>query len=360
MALPNTTPGANRSGSPKGTSKPSALANVAKMVVTGQGVKAPDQRLDLSYLDNVVEAAPEGTFNVIDAVEVTAVPNPAAQDEPTAEPVQSDPPAPPAQTQPAPDKQETGKDESGEPDEFAGKSAEDLKADLKRLRTEYGRQSNEVGDYRKFFDQFTAQMAKQNQQPAQSHPSSPPVSQPNQAGPVNTEDESQLLEMMLGKPKDFLNLVTNNIMGNIQNVGIKAQIEDLDKSNSDLFADESFKSWLGQVDPFVLQRADVDPRTRQFVFNTYRAMSGKAQSAQPAQTGRANGSIVDPNGASPAPRTNRQVTVTAAAGSGTPAKAPPATFSRKAMRDLAFKDPGKYSALAHEYTQAINEGRVTD
>jgi len=315
----------NRAASPRGT-------NVAKMVVMGQGgITAPEQTLDLSSLDNVCETAPEGTFNVAEAVEVKS-------DEPVT------PPTPPAEPQAAQDKEPaTVPAPDADPDgiddpQFKGKSRKELYESYKNLQALNGRMSNEVGDYRKFFDQFITNQANNKQPQAQAQTA------PNQ--PTPAKNDGELLELMLGDPEAFVEKVEQRLIGKLQSVGTQAEVQKVYQQNQDLMASDEFKTWaLENVDLSIRQLADRDPKTCNFIFNSYRALSGKQAPAEakPPQ---------------PAPR--NVVVSAAASGTGTPTKAPPKTWTRREVRELYANNPAEYRRREAEITAAYQAGLVLD
>lgn len=315
----------NRAASPKGT-------NVAKMVVMGQGgVNAPEQTLDFSTLDNVCETAPEGTFNIAEAVEVKS-------DEPM--PVPAAPVEETSVTDKAPESAQTPTPEV-DPDgiedpQFKGKSRKELVESYKHLQALNGRMSNEVGDYRKFFDQFILNQANNKSQPAQAAP----------VQPAPAKDDGKLLELMLGDPEAFVDTVEKRLMGKLQSVGVQAEVQKVYEKNQDLMNSNEFKTWaLENVDFSIRQLADRDPKTCNFIFNSYRALSGKQAptEAKPPQ---------------PAPR--NVVVSAAASGTGTPTKVPPKVWTRTEVRELYANNQAEYRRREAEITAAYQAGLVLD
>ena len=308
----------NNAASPKGT-------NVAKMVVMEQGMEAPKAGLDLSYLDNVCETASEGTFNTAEAVEVKSE---EAKPEVPAEPAKPENQPESKAEQPAVDPDEI------EDPQFKGKSKKEIYESYKELQKLNGRMSNEVGDYRKFFDQFIMNQAKPQQ----------PQSQ--QVRP--TTDDGKLLEMMLGDPNGFVELVERRLMGKIQSIGAISEVGKVYQQNQDLMQDQNFLKWaVENVDQSVRELADRDPKTCNFIFNSYRALHGKQapaqqQSPQPAATSR--NVVVSP----------------AASGTGSPVKVPPKTWTRREVRELYANNPAEYRRRETEITAAYQNGLVVD
>lgn len=322
---------------------PQKRDNAARMVVYGEGDRVADQKLDMSYLDNVVETTPEGTSGLIRAVEVSDDMFPAIPEDGAVVP-----PAPPAQpeTQGQPEQaaQPQPDDDIDDP-KFKGKSKKEVYNSLKELETRLGKQGNELGDYRKFFDQFMLKQATASQQ-APQHVQAPSVARTG-------DDEAELLDMMLSKPKDFVNHVKRSLYGELQTMGTAQVIAQMDQQNADLFQDEALGPWLREnVDATTLQLADANPKVRQFIFNSYRSMTGKNQPAQATTS-------IDANGASPQPMTNRKVSVSpGAAGSSNASKPGAKVWTRAEVRDLYSNNNAEYRRLASEIERAYAEGRV--
>jgi len=307
----------------KAAPAPSA-ANVARMMQVG-GNTEPATQADLSYLDNVTEVAPGGTIGSpvsegnpdpselhVDPSNVnvdgaTAQPGPEGQPEQAAAPIE---------------------DEVDDP-RFKGKSKREIFESYKNLESEAGRHRNEVGEYRRMFDQFVVQQANQNQQPqAQQQPQALPT------------DESELLSQLLTKPSQVLNAIEQKVVNQFKQQEAGRLVNQIKTENSALIQDPNFLNWLrSTTPPHIIQTADQDPSTLMFIINQFKSTTSANSNHQPA----------------PAPR---DIKVGVAAGTGQSAKPPAKVWTRTEIRNLITRNPDEYRARNQEIAKAYAEGRV--
>lgn len=302
---------------------PATAANVARMMPAPGAVEHTPQA-DLSYLDNVVSAPPEGTVGF-----------PVSEGNPPEQPPQEAQAEPPAQGEPGQQEQQppaapVPDDDGIDDDRFKGKSKADIFKAYKNLESEQGRHRNEVGEYRRFFDQFVMNQVKANA-PAQANPQ---------------VDDAELLSKLLTKPSEVLQTIQQNTVAQVTQARQAELVNQIKMQNINVIRDPGFINWLrAEVPPSTVQRLDQDPGELVFVINTYKRITSAPAQAQAS---------------SPAPSAPRDIRPGVAAGTGAPTKTPAKVYTRNEIRSMIVNDNARYQHLlaTGEIERAYAEGRV--
>ena len=202
---------------------------------------------------------------------------------------------------------------------------------ISELKSQVGKQANEVGKYRQFFDlkqqeEISLRLQLQQQQQAKNQPPQ---------GPISAQD---LLAMQLNSPDKYnehvINQVLNRISANAQQQTV-AQIRD---QNIQTIQSPEFIDWANKnVPPSIGNAALRDPAQLNFVLNTFKTHQASQQ-----------------------PRANiEQKPVGVAAGIPATSRTPAGKiWSRNEIMEMNSKNPSEYQRNIPEIERAYAEGRV--
>jgi len=295
---------------PRSAAQQPSMENRAKQIlIGGEGQGAPEQ-VDREYelaltVDQTIE---EREQEIVQEEQVQPDPRPEPQ-----------PDAPP-ELAPTPDK-------------FANKTPEELIEMYQNLEKQTGKHANEIGEYRKFFDEF---ILKQTAAPAQ------PQTRPEDLSKQNDE----LLDMMLNRPSEFIKQIKQQTLEEFQGRSKLQQVHDLQQQNKDLLLNPTFRTWVAQnIPPALAVAADNDPVHLESVLKLYKTVSSSSTSSSaPAQPVRPSSVVAKPVGP--------------AAGMSVHKQDGKKIWTRNEIRQLYRDNPEEYSARQDEIASAYQEGRV--
>ena len=215
---------------------------------------------------------------------------------------------------------------------FEGKSPEEILKSYKELEAKFNERNDELGNYRKMFDQHVQQQAFQQNQP--------PTPDPRKSEKENQE----LLEEMLANPQAFLQRVEQRVFNNLGNLAARNEMTSVMQKHKDVLSSNDFQKWLvSNVPRKVAELADNDPQAFNMIVNLYKNNTAPQQVAQQAQEQAV---------------TRRRVAENAAGiPSGGTVRAKP-VYTRRMIQDMMMNDPKKYELLYPDILQAYKEGRV--
>ena len=331
-----------------------ATDNRAQSAVVG---KIPEPSLiDIAALtsgDNVVEGrSPEfSTAEIVMAdpdVAPTQKPAPSGQPEPApvpAAPVPAEPPAVPAAPVQAKD----------DGDKYEKMSPEELRKVARNQESMIGRQSEEVGTYRKLFDKMVTTGGPAPLTAPNAQPSGVPT-----AGDVGkwlkphlSETEKQeLIALALTDPEKHEEITYHRMRVRMDaEHRQRALMEEAEKVR-DIVTTPAFQEYEKTLPPALIQSALSDPNALRWVIQQFQGRS-EPPTAAPAPAP----APVAP--AAPAP--TRAVRLGTAAGvpsaGGAPSSLAP-TFTRAQLMQMMTENPQEYAARQPEILQAYREGRV--
>lgn len=221
------------------------------------------------------------------------------------------------------------------PEQYRGKSKSELAKMLKDTQSQIGRQSNEIGEMRKVFDQFVQTQARQ----ATHEP------EPVQEVDYFTDPQAAVHRTIDQHPavQEVQNLSRNMAMQN----GI-AQLRAMHPDMNNVLSSDEFKSWVKSSPARVRMYQDADQGMNVDMANelltTFKQLQG-AKSSVSEVSKRAQRSAVQ--GAS-----------TGASRSNQDGMRSTRVYSRAAIRKLMINDPERYDAEQPEILKAYAEGRV--
>ncbi|MHA2063538.1 MAG: hypothetical protein ACXABY_04060 [Candidatus Thorarchaeota archaeon] len=218
--------------------------------------------------------------------------------------------------------------ETDTPDRWKGKSLGDVIAAHAELEKTMGRQSDELGTYRKLFDQHATK-----------------------AAPTNGEaPEKSLQDKFFENPEEFKReMREDNAAYTMQQIAIR---EGLEKLNSDFpnrtetVQSDDFRSWaMENVPPQILQQGDTDPRTAHFILDRYKKDRVGAKTEEHA--------LRESVEREQQVRSAQTPTSTARDNVSTSPK-----FTRHELAKMMMERPDEYAARQTEILQAYAAGQV--
>lgn len=224
--------------------------------------------------------------------------------------------------------------EAGQPQiddpRFAGKDPVEILKSYKELEKKFHERDEEIGNYRKMFDQ---QVQQNFNKPAQQ------VKQP-----VDEKENQKLLEEMLANPQGFMQKVEQRILGNLGSLAAQHELQAIQAKHKEITSQPEFKEWLINTVPMhIAQLADNDPKTYNWIVNQYQSAKAPQKAAASA---REEATI------------KRRVAENAA---GLPTATAPRgkqVYTRSSIMKLMRENPAEYERLQPDIMQAYREGRV--
>ena len=301
------------------------------------------QSLDLASVlngDNVVEGrSPEFTTAAITLPEPDAAPVlPIPEGQPAQPPAPPEPAPPPApEPPPAPAKDE---------DKFTAMSVDDLRKLAKHQEQMIGRQSEEVGTYRKLFDRL--------------HTPSPTAQPPAQPDPAAkflksklSEDEKQeLIALSLTDPEKHEEIQFARFQARQEAMQRQRQMIEEAERVRDIVTTPEFAKFEKTLPPSLIQSAMHDPRVLRWVISQFQGTPAPASAPAPLPPAPPT-----PQPQAPVDRVVRLGNAGGAPSAGAPASSTP-TFTRLQLAKMMTEAPEEYAARQPEILQAYREGRV--
>ena len=312
------------------------------------------QVIDLGALtnpDNVVEGrSPEFSM----APFVAPEPEQTLQGQPAPAPAAPAPAAPPSP--PAPVASSAPEKSEADADKYDKMSPEELKKVVRNQDSMIGRQSEEVGSYRKLFDKF-----------ATSFPS-PAVPAPQPAAPdpvirflkpkLSEEEKQELIALNLTDPEKHEEIQFARFRARMAaEERQKAMMEEAEKVR-DIVTSPEFRDFERTLPPSVIQTAMHDPNTLRWVIQQF---NGKSPSTAPAPEAPVPTAVVATAPVAQATSGARTVRLGTAAGAPSAGGAPTSTaptFTRAQLMQMMVENPQEYSMRQAEIVQAYRDGRV--
>lgn len=227
------------------------------------------------------------------------------------------------------------------PAKYRGKSFEDVVKMHQELEKLNGKQAQEVGEHRKFFDEWAKRELLQSraQQPKQEE----------QEDPDNKFFKSPTKSM-----DEYINNHPTIKQAQEQSLLMKAQTAQQQLQHQfpdykEVINNNNFKEWVGSspIRQQLYQEADAnyDVMAAAELISTWKAISGATQEKKPTIT--------------PESQESRAKSLKAAAvDTGAPSVSSKKRYSRMALQDLLRTNPDKYYANSDEILLAYEEGRV--
>lgn len=227
------------------------------------------------------------------------------------------------------------------PAKYRGKSFEDVVKMHQELEKLNGKQAQEVGEHRKFFDEWAKRELLQSraQQPKQEE----------QEDPDNKFFKSPTKSM-----DEYINNHPTIKQAQEQSLLMKAQTAQQQLQHQfpdykEVINNNNFKEWVSSspIRQQLYQEADAnyDVMAAAELISTWKALSGATQEKKPTIT--------------PESQESRAKSLKAAAvDTGAPSVSSKKRYSRMALQDLLRTNPDKYYANSDEILLAYEEGRV--
>lgn len=226
---------------------------------------------------------------------------------------------------------ETKPDSINDP-RFEGKSPEDILKSYKELENKFNERNDELGNYRKMFDQHVQKSFTQQPQQPQVDPK------------LSEKKNQELLEEMLANPQAFVQKIEQRIYNNLGSMASQHEMKNMMHKNQDTLSSPDFKSWLvNNVPQHIAQLADNDPKTFNWIISTY-----KNNTAPQAAAIQASEQAV----------TRRRVAENAAGiPTGGTVRSKP-IYTRSSIMKMMRENPAEYERLQGDIMLAYKEGRV--
>lgn len=264
---------------------------------------------------------------------------PSAEEPQTAAPSSSEPKPPVApETSAAPAVPEQTQDKWRTDPRFKDKTPDDVFDSLKNAEQLNGRMGDELGRYRKMFDQKILEGATPKEAAKE-------VEQET-GRKLSEEDRTKLVNEMLLEPDKFVNRILTDaeqrVVNRLSNAAKETTVQQAFQKHATTLNNPDFQKWLvATVPQNVFNVAAQDPAALDYIVNQFSATSKPQEVTKPAE---------------------RRIPVGTAQGirsQGSPSVSP-VIFSRYELSKLMDKDPQKYAALQPEIIKAYQEGRVKD
>jgi hypothetical protein len=245
----------------------------------------------------------------------------------------------------APEEQEVAteeKPESSLPDKYKGKSIEELARMHQEAEKLIGRQAQEVGEHRKFFDEMMKRELLKSK--AERQPNQEEVEDPDDKffrSPTKSMDEYISNHPTIKQAQEQALLLKAQT--------IQQQLQQQHPDYVQVVQNPEFQQWVSSspVRQRLYKEADdgYDIDAASELISTWKSLSGTKQSAQPSIT--------------PDSQQARTKSLKAAAvDTGASSVGSKKRYSRQALQDLLRTNPEKYYANADEILLAYDEGRV--
>jgi hypothetical protein len=215
---------------------------------------------------------------------------------------------------------------------------EEAYANLEHLR---GKMGEEVGTYRKLFDKM---MDERTRQPISAQP------QPVAPAPA-PEDESALVTEILTSPKKFMQRTKEEMRRELEAERAQEAIKAEMQKHQQTLQTPEFQKWLVNVPRHLVEQADRDPNTFQWLMGQFRPAASQPTTPQAAPVAQAQ----------PSTPGARVVNLGPAAGGPSAATRPDTTkptFTRTELAQMYLERPEEYRRREEEINLAYLEGRV--
>jgi hypothetical protein len=213
---------------------------------------------------------------------------------------------------------------------FKDKEPTDILKSYHELERKFKERDDELGNYRKMFDQHVQSTFAKKEDPKQP--------------PVDDRENQKLLEEMLSNPQAFVQKVEQRVLGQLNNIAAQYEMQAVQAKTRDVITSPEFKQWLTQNVPYpIAQMADQDPATYNWIINHYKSFQAPKQAISNAK----EEAII------------KRKVVDHAAGlpSSAPSRSKP-VYTRSSIMKLMRENPAEYERLQEDIMLAYKEGRV--
>lgn len=225
------------------------------------------------------------------------------------------------------------------PEKFKGKSVEEIVSSYQDLESRFGKQGQELGEYRRLADTY---IKRELESPAPSK------------AVKETEEEINFLdepEKAVDKVVDKRLEKTQRELADLRRQAMAHNLERSHPDYNDIVVDEDFQNWVGssryRLGLFQEANQNFDYEAADELFSTYKQLKGAKKVDEEVQAIEKEADTKE--------RINKLKTETGSTGQATKK-----IFSRQEIVRLKATNPSRYQELAPVIRQAYEEGRVRD
>lgn len=326
------------------TQRPGPATDNRAQVANIGAPQAPTNDYAFTNEDNVVEGrSPEFSMSEFIPPSDVAAPQPTPEGQPAPAPATPEPAPAPATPDPAAAPATPAKDE----DKFASMPPEELRKLARHQEQMIGRQSEEVGTYRKLFDKL--------------HTPTPPQSDPVDPmakflkSKLSEDEKQELIALALTDHEKHEEIQFARFQQRQEAMDRQRRMVEEAKRVRDIVTTPEFAKFEKTLPPSIIQSAMHDPNVLHWVVSQFQGTPAPTSAPPPAPP--IAPAPMAPPPAAPVDRVVRLGNAGGAPSAGVPANSAP-TFTRLQLAKMMTEAPEEYAARQPEILRAYREGRV--